>query len=78
LRHTGLEDKALPVVVLDVLCDFYSLSRLGADPTENTVSNSSTIVVMGVCLAIARKSVSRERVYQAVAQKRTFVCLPIA
>jgi hypothetical protein len=31
-----------------------SLYSLGADPTENTVSNSSFIVVMGGYLAIAR------------------------
>jgi hypothetical protein len=36
---------------------------LGADPTENTVSNSFSIV-MGGCLAIARISFPRECVYR--------------
>jgi hypothetical protein len=32
----------------------FSLYSLGADPTENTASDSFSIVVMGGCLAIAR------------------------
>jgi hypothetical protein len=51
-----------------------SLHSLVADPTENTASNSPSIV-MGCCLAIARISFPRERVYLAVAQKRPFICL---
>jgi hypothetical protein len=35
-------------------------------------------VVVGGCLAIVRLSFPRERVYRAVAQKRTFVYSPIA
>jgi hypothetical protein len=49
------------------------LYYLGAHPTENTASNSPSIVVMGGCLAIARISFPREHVYRAVTQKR--LCL---
>jgi hypothetical protein len=55
-----------------------SLYSLGAGPTENTVSNSQSIAVMGVCLTIGRIPFPRERVYGAVAQKRPFVYSPIA
>jgi hypothetical protein len=53
-----------------------SIYRLAADPTENTASNSSSIAVIGGCLAIARISVPRERVYRAAAKQRIFL-LPI-
>jgi hypothetical protein len=55
-----------------------SLYSFGPGPTENTASNTLSIVVMGGCLAIARISFPRERVYRAAAQKRPFVYLPIA
>jgi hypothetical protein len=56
----------------------FSLYSLGADPTENTASNSPSIVVMGSRVAIARISFPLELVYGAVAQSRPFVYLSIA
>jgi hypothetical protein len=52
-----------------------SLYSLGADPTENVVSNNSSIVVIGGYQTIARILLTclffqRERVYWSVAQKR--------
>jgi hypothetical protein len=55
-----------------------SLYGLGAYPTENTVSNSSSIVFVGGGLAMAWISFLWECIYRAVAQKRLFVYLPIA
>jgi hypothetical protein len=54
-----------------------SLYNLGEDQTENTVSNSYSIV-MGGCLAIARISYLRERVYRTVAHKWPFIYSPIS
>jgi hypothetical protein len=52
-----------------------SLYSLGANPTENTASNSPSIVVMGGSRAIVRISFRRERVYRVFAQKQPFFCL---
>jgi hypothetical protein len=52
-----------------------SLHSLGADPTENTASNSHSIVVMGDCLAIARISLTCT---PAVAKQRMFLLAIVA
>jgi hypothetical protein len=53
-------------------CSLYSL---GADLTENTASNNSSIVVMGGCLAIARISLI---CLPAVTKKRMFLLAIVA
>jgi hypothetical protein len=54
-----------------------SLYSRGAHPTENTASNTPSIV-MGSYLAIALISFPRVRIYRSVVQKRPFVYSPIA
>jgi hypothetical protein len=49
-----------------------SLYSLWANPTENTVSNSS-IVVMGSCLAVVRVPFPRERVYRGDTKQCMFI-----
>jgi hypothetical protein len=50
---------------------------LGADPTENTACNGSS-VVMGGCLELARMSFPRERVYRAVTKQCMFLLAIVA
>jgi hypothetical protein len=52
-----------------------SLLSLGADPTENTASNSFYIVVIGDCLAIARISLT---CLPAVTKQRIFLLAIVA